>query len=46
MEEETFHQEMKETYTIWLSNDITVVVEDLNANIRREEDWYEERAYI
>ena len=38
MEEETFHQKMKEAYDIRLSNDIKVVVADLTANIRREED--------
>ena len=38
MEEETFHQKMKEAYDICLSNDTKVAVVDLNANIRREED--------
>jgi hypothetical protein len=30
---------MKESYDICLSNDIKLVVGDLNANIRWEEDW-------
>jgi hypothetical protein len=38
MEEETCHQKMKEAYDICLSNDIIVLVGDLNASIRREED--------
>ena len=37
MEEVTCHQKMKEAYDV-LSNDIKVLVADLNVNIRREGD--------
>jgi hypothetical protein len=37
---------MKEVYDICLLNDIKVLAVDLNANIRREGGWKEDRAYI
>jgi len=38
MEEVTSNHKMKEAYNICLSNDIKVLVDDLNANIRCAED--------